>query len=243
MRSAWAGGLHLRSRTDERRGAGLEINTFKQSALIHDGYERLCHATPGPSARQTGYWMEAFLVSAGVAALAELGDKTQLLALVLAARFRAPVPVIAGIATAVLANHLISAKVGTLLAAWLSPATMRWVLVVSFFAAAVWMLIPDRAPQAAPRPARLGAYGTAVLSFFLLEFGDKTQLATVALAAKYQTVLPVVFGTTLGMLLVDAPAVLLGEATARRIPLRLVNRLAAAVFAALGVLVLFGARA
>jgi putative Ca2+/H+ antiporter (TMEM165/GDT1 family) len=187
--------------------------------------------------------LEAFFVSAGVAALAEFGDKTQLLALVLAARFRAPVPVIAGIATAVFANHLISAGVGTLIAAWLSPGVMRWVLVVSFFAAALWMLIPDRRPPAAAPPAgRLGAYGTAVVSFFLLEFGDKTQLATVALAARFQTLLPVVFGTTLGMLLADVPAVLLGEAAARRVPLKIVNRLAAAAFAALGVLVLFGAR-
>ena len=197
---------------------------------------------PAPALGKPGTGLEAFFVSAGVAALAEFGDKTQLLALVLAARFRAPVPVIAGIATAVFANHLISAKIGTLIAAWLSPGAMRWVLVGSFFAAAVWMLVPDGTPQAAPRAGRLGAYGTAVVSFFLLEFGDKTQLATVALAAKYQTLLPVVFGTTLGMLIVDVPAVLLGEAAARRIPLKLVNRLAAAAFATLGVLVLLGAR-
>jgi len=197
---------------------------------------------PAPALGKPGTGLEAFFVSAGVAALAEFGDKTQLLALVLAARFRAPGPVIAGIATAVFANHLISGAVGTLIAASLSPKVMRWVLAVSFFAAALWMLIPDHTPPAAPRPGRLGAYGTAVVAFFLVEFGDKTQLATVALAARFQTLLPVVFGTTLGMLAADVPAVLLGEAAARRIPLKLVNRLAAAAFAALGLLVLFGAR-
>jgi putative Ca2+/H+ antiporter (TMEM165/GDT1 family) len=198
---------------------------------------------PAPALGKPGGGLEAFFVSAGVAALAEFGDKTQLLALVLSARFRAPVPVIAGIVTAVLANHLISAEVGTLVAAWLSPALMRSVLVVSFLAAALWMLIPDGSPQAQPPKTPLGAYGTAVVSFFLLEFGDKTQLVTVALAAKFQTLLPVVFGTTLGMMCADVPAVLLGEATARRIPLRLLNRLAAGAFAVLGLLVLVGGRA
>src|SRR5215831_7673587 len=120
MCSAWAAGLHLRSRTDERRGAGLEVNTFKQGALIHDGYERPYHATPGFSAKQTGaFLMEALLVSAGAVALAEIGDKTQLLALVLAARFRAPIPVILGILTATLANHLLAGAAGTLLAAYI----------------------------------------------------------------------------------------------------------------------------
>src|SRR5580700_11529492 len=147
MRSAWASGLHLRSRTDEKRGAGYEVNTFKQSALIHDGYERTWHATPGLCGTQTKGVMEAFLVSAGVVALAEIGDKTQLLALVLAARFRAPVAVILGIFTATLANHLAAGWVGTLLAAHISPAVMRWALALSFFGTAVWMFIPDREPE------------------------------------------------------------------------------------------------
>ncbi|HEY1491403.1 MAG TPA: TMEM165/GDT1 family protein [Steroidobacteraceae bacterium] len=182
--------------------------------------------------------MEALLVSTGVVALAEIGDKTQLLALVLAARFRAPVPVILGILTATLANHLAAGAVGTLLAAHIDPQVMRYLLAASFFATAVWMLIPDRAPEAAQKPARFGAYGTTVVSFFLLEIGDKTQLATVALAARYQALIPVVAGTTLGMLLADVPVVLLGGAAANRIPVKLVNRIAAAAFLLLGVLIL-----
>src|ERR1700719_5306540 len=154
MRSAWASGLHLRSRTDEKCGAGYEVNTFKQSALIHDGYERTWHATPGLCGTQTKAVMEAFLVSAGVVALAEIGDKTQLLALVLAARFRAPVPVICGILTATLANHFAAGAVGTLLAAYLDPQLMRWLLAASFLATALWMLIPDRDAGLAGRPAR-----------------------------------------------------------------------------------------
>ena len=180
--------------------------------------------------------MEAFLVSAGAVALAELGDKTQLLALVLAARFRAPVPVIAGIATAVLANHLMAGAVGTLLASFLSPAVLRWLLAASFVVTAIWMLVPDKEPVGEARTARYGAYGTTVLTFFLVEMGDKTQIATVALAAKYHALVPVVAGTTLGMLIADVPAVLLGRAVAERIPLKLVHRLAAAVFVVLAVL-------
>lgn len=187
--------------------------------------------------------MEALLVSTGVVALAEIGDKTQLLALVLAARFRAPVPVILGILTATLANHLAAGAVGTLLASRLDPRVLRYLLAASFFATAVWMFIPDREPQGLQKPSRLGAYGTTVVSFFVLEIGDKTQLATVALAAKYQVLIPVVAGTTLGMMLADVPAVLLGGAAAHRIPVKLVNRIAAVAFAVLGVLVLTGVRA
>ena len=182
--------------------------------------------------------MEALLVSAGVVALAEIGDKTQLLALVLAARFRAPVPVILGIFTATLVNHFAAGWVGTLLAAHVNPALMRWVLAASFFATAAWMLIPDKEPHARARPARFGAYGTTVIAFFFMEIGDKTQLATVALAAKYQALLPVVAGTTLGMLLADVPAVLVAEATASRVPVRLLNRIAACAFVVLGTIVL-----
>ncbi|HEV2284562.1 MAG TPA: TMEM165/GDT1 family protein [Steroidobacteraceae bacterium] len=180
--------------------------------------------------------MEAFLVSAGVVALAELGDKTQLLALLLAARFRAPVPVIAGIVTAVLLNHLTAGAVGMLLAALLSPQVLRWLLVASFLATAVWMLIPDEEPAAGARATRLGAYGTTVVTFFLVEMGDKTQIATLALAARYRVLLPVVAGTTLGMLICDVPAVLLGRAVAERIPVQLMHRIGAAVFLALAVL-------
>lgn len=182
--------------------------------------------------------MEAFLVSAGVVALAELGDKTQLLALLLAARFRAPVPVIAGIVTAVLANHLMAGAVGTLLAAVLAPAVLRWLLVASFIATAVWMLVPDKEPVSGTRLARFGAYGTTVVTFFLVEMGDKTQIATLALAAKYHVLVPVVAGTTLGMLIADVPAVLLGRVVAERIPVQLMHRIGAVVFLALAVLAL-----
>ena len=184
--------------------------------------------------------MEALLVSAGVVGLAEIGDKTQLLALVLAARFRAPLPVILGIFTATLANHLAAGWVGTLLAAYLSPVLMRWALALSFFATAAWMLVPDPEPQGEPRPSRFGAFGTTLVAFFLAEMGDKTQLATVALAAKYGQLLPVVSGTTLGMLLANVPVVFLGGAAAHRIPIKLVNRLAAVAFLVLGVLALMG---
>jgi putative Ca2+/H+ antiporter (TMEM165/GDT1 family) len=244
MRSAWAAGLHLRSRTDEQRGEGIEVKHIQQGALIHDGYERPCHATPGLSGTQTrSAAVEALLVSAGVVALAEIGDKTQLLALVLAARFRAPLPVILGILTATLSNHFVAGAVGTLLAAHISPAIMRWALAISFLAAAAWMFIPDSEPQADARPGRFGAYGTTVISFFLMEIGDKTQLATVALAAKYQALIPVVAGTTLGMLIADVPVIFLGRAAASRLPLKLVNRIAAAAFVALAMLVLWNAPA
>ena len=237
MRSAWAGGLHLRSRTDEWRGAGDEVNTVEQSALIHDGYERPCHATPGPCGTQTlGVRVEAFLVSAGAVALAELGDKTQLLALLLAARFRAPATVIAGITTAVIANHLAAGAVGTLLAALIAPGVLHWLLIASFIATAVWMLVPDKEPVGGGHTGRYGAYGTTVITFFLVEMGDKTQIATVALAARYHALVPVVAGTTLGMLIADVPAVLLGRVAAERIPIKLVHRIAAAVFIALAVI-------
>ena len=193
---------------------------------------------PAKPVRKQRVPMEALLVSAGVVALAEIGDKTQLLALLLAARFRAPVPVILGILTATLANHLAAGAVGTLLASHIDPQLLRYLLAASFFATAVWMFIPDRAPDAAQKPSRFGAYGTTVVAFFLVEIGDKTQLATVALAAKYQMLIPVVAGTTLGMLLADVPAVLLGGVAAHRIPVKLVNRIAAAAFLALGVIVL-----
>ncbi|HTT41841.1 MAG TPA: TMEM165/GDT1 family protein [Steroidobacteraceae bacterium] len=182
--------------------------------------------------------MEALLVSAGAVALAEIGDKTQLLALVLAARFRAPVPVILGIFTATLANHLAAGAAGTLLAAYISPAVMRWALALSFFGTALWVFIPEREPEGQARASRFGAYGSTTLSFFIAEIGDKTQIVTVALAARYQELFAVVSGTTLGMLIADVPAVLLGKLAAERLPVALMHRVAAVVFVVLGVLVL-----
>jgi putative Ca2+/H+ antiporter (TMEM165/GDT1 family) len=150
--------------------------------------------------------------------------------------------VILGILTATLTNHFAAGAVGTLLAAYINPNVMRWALALSFFGTAAWMFIPDKEPQGAPKPSRFGAYGTTVIAFFVAEIGDKTQLATVALAAKFQMLLPVVAGTTLGMLIADVPAVFLGKAAAERLPIKLMNRIAAVVFVALGVLVLLGVK-
>jgi Ca2+/H+ antiporter, TMEM165/GDT1 family len=184
--------------------------------------------------------LEAFLVSLGVVALAEIGDKTQLLALVLAARYRRPVPIILGILTATLVNHFAAGILGAWLTSLVSPAAMRWILGISFIAMALWTLVPDslEGKREDDRP-RLGVYGATAVAFFLLEMGDKTQIATVALTAKYHSVPLVVAGTTVGMLLADVPAVLLGEVAATKLPMRLMQRMAAAVFLVLGVLVLW----
>jgi putative Ca2+/H+ antiporter (TMEM165/GDT1 family) len=188
--------------------------------------------------------MEAFLVSAGVVALAEIGDKTQLLAFVLAARFRRPLPIIAGILCATIVNHSIAGAAGRWLIHALGPDVLRWVLALSFFVMAVWILIPDQLEDGeVEASARFGAFGTTVVAFFLAEMGDKTQIATVALAAKYGSFYAVVAGTTLGMLLADVPAVLISDRLAERLPTRLVHAIAAAIFALLGVAVLWGGSA
>jgi putative Ca2+/H+ antiporter (TMEM165/GDT1 family) len=185
--------------------------------------------------------MEAFLVSTGVVALAEIGDKTQLLALVLAARFRKPLPIILGILVATLANHAMAGAVGAWLASVIGATALRWILGLSFVAMAAWMLVPDRFEAAQEqKPPYLGVFGTTLVAFFLLEMGDKTQIATVALAAKYSSLASVVAGTTLGMLLANVPAVLLGEVAARKLPMRLVHGIAGAIFLVMGVLVLLG---
>lgn len=185
--------------------------------------------------------MEAFLVSTGVVALAEIGDKTQLLALVLAARFRRPVPIILGILVATLLNHALAGALGAWIAGLLGPSLMRWILGGSFIAMGIWTLIPDRIDdEARPASPRLGVFGTTLVAFFLLEMGDKTQIATVALAANYASLVAVVAGTTLGMMISNVPAVLLGEVAARKLPMRLVHGLAALVFFVLGVLLLAG---
>ncbi len=182
--------------------------------------------------------MEAFLISTGVVALAEIGDKTQLLALVLAARYRKPVPIVLGILIATLLNHALAGTVGAVLARVLDPQLMRWVLALSFIAMAVWMLVPDRYDEEQAKPPRFGVFATTLIAFFLLEMGDKTQIATIALAAKYPQLVAVVAGTTLGMMVANVPAVLLGEVAATRLPLKLVRAVCAAVFAVIGVLLL-----
>ncbi len=184
--------------------------------------------------------LEALLVSTGVVAVAEVGDKTQLLALVLAARYRKPVPIILGILVATLANHALAAAVGAWLVRALGPDTTRWAVGASFLAMAAWALVPDKLEGTERAPARLGAFVATLISFFLVEMGDKTQVATVALAAHYEAFVAVVAGTTLGMLIANVPAVLLGEAAATRLPLRLVRGVAAGIFAVLGVAALAG---
>lgn len=185
--------------------------------------------------------MEAFLFSTGVVALAEIGDKTQLLAFLLAAKFRKPGPIILGILLATIANHGFAGAVGTLITAWVGPETLRWVLGVSFIAMGAWILVPDKIDDEDANLARFGVFGTTLVAFFLAEMGDKTQIATVALAAKYSAFFQVVAGTTLGMLAANVPAVLLGDRLAGRLPVKLVHRIAAALFAALGVATLLGA--
>ena len=185
--------------------------------------------------------MEAFPVSTGIVALAEIGDKTQLLAFILAAKFRKPVPIIVGILVATLVNHGFAGAVGTWVTTLVGPETLRWVLGVSFIGMAIWTLVPDKLDEDDAKLAQLGVFGTTLVAFFLAEMGDKTQIATIALAAQYQSLAMVVAGTTLGMMLANVPAVILGDRIANRIPVRLVHGIAAAIFAVIGVATLLGA--
>jgi putative Ca2+/H+ antiporter (TMEM165/GDT1 family) len=183
--------------------------------------------------------VEAFLVSAGIVALAEMGDKTQLLSLLLAARFRRPGPIILGILIATAANHALAGALGEWFTTMVGEDALRWILAASFFAMAVWIAIPDHPGNSyGSSPERFGVFGTTVIAFFLAEIGDKTQVATVALAAKYMELGAVVSGTTLGMMVANVPAVLLGERLAKRIPLRVARSVAALIFGAVGLLVL-----
>lgn len=188
--------------------------------------------------------MQALIVSTGVVALAEIGDKTQLLAFILAARFKKPLPIIAGILCATVINHGLAGALGAWITGAVSPQWLRWVLGVSFIAMAGWTMIPDRIEDEETRIAsRLGVFGATFVTFFLAEMGDKTQVATIAMAAHYTQPVLVVIGTTLGMLIADVPAVFVGDRLSGRIPMRLVHGIAAAVFAALGVATLLGAGA
>lgn len=179
--------------------------------------------------------MEAFLVSTGIVALAEMGDKTQLLALILALRFRKPWPIVAGILVATIANHAMAGALGVWVTTLLGPDVLRWVLGGSFIAMAIWMLIPDQLEdQDRGAGPRFGVFGTTVIAFFLAEMGDKTQIATVMLAAQYGAYAWVVAGTTLGMLLANAPVVWLGERVTRLVPIRIVHLSSALIFLGLG---------
>jgi len=182
--------------------------------------------------------LEAFLVSTGIVALGEMGDKTQLLALLLSARFRRPVPIVLGILVATLVNHALAGAVGDWIARSLGADVLRWVIGGSFIAMAAWMLIPDKIDETGDGHQRFGVFGTTVIAFFLAEMGDKTQIATVALAARYTDLVSVVAGTTLGMMIANVPAVLLGDVVAKKVSMTLVHGIAALIFAVLGVLTL-----
>lgn len=184
--------------------------------------------------------MDAFFVSTAIVTLAEMGDKTQLLALILAARFRKPWPIVWGILVATIVNHALAGAVGAWVTQWVGPDAMRWILGISFIAMAVWMLIPDKMDdEGISEHSRWGVFGTTLVAFFLAEMGDKTQIATVMLAAQYQAFFWVVVGTTLGMMLANAPVVWLGDKLVQRVPIRLVHMISAAIFLVLGVLALF----
>ena len=185
--------------------------------------------------------MESLFVSTGVVALAEIGDKTQLLAFLLATRVKKPLPIIAGILVATILNHSLAGALGAWITATLSPEALRWILGLSFIGMAVWTLIPDKIEEEEMQVAKkFGVFGATLITFFLAEMGDKTQIATVAMAAHYPSPVLVVIGTTLGMLIADVPAVYIGDRFAAKIPMKLVHGIAAAMFAAMGVATLLG---
>jgi putative Ca2+/H+ antiporter (TMEM165/GDT1 family) len=187
--------------------------------------------------------MDAFLVSTGIVALAEIGDKTQLLAFLLAAKFRRPLPIVLGIFVATIVNHAFAAAVGAWVASAMGPDVMRWVLGLSFLVMAAWIMVPDKIDDDEANLAKYGVFVTTLIAFFLAEMGDKTQIATVALAARYESIIAVIAGTTFGMMLANVPAVIFGERIARNMPLRLVHGIAALIFALLGIGTLLGAGA
>lgn len=185
--------------------------------------------------------MEAFLISTGLVAVAEIGDKTQLLAIVLAARFRRPMPIILGILVATVLNHTLAAALGVVVAHWLSGPQFQILVGAGFVAMALWALIPDKPDDGAADRTAGGVFLTTLVAFFLVEIGDKTQIATTLLAARFQTIALVAAGTTLGMMIANVPAVWFGEAAARMVPMRYVRIAAAVIFAAIGVAILVGA--
>ena len=182
--------------------------------------------------------MEAFLISTSIVALAEMGDKTQLLSLVLAAKYRKPLPIVAGIFAATIVNHALAGAVGNWITTVLGPDVLRWILGISFILMAGWMLIPDKHDddEANKAPGRWGVFGTTLVLFFLAEMGDKTQLATVGLAAKYPlSYYWVVAGTTLGMMLANAPVVWFGDKITKKLPIKTIHRICAVIFLVLGI--------
>ena len=185
--------------------------------------------------------MEAFFVSTGLVALAEMGDKTQLLALLLAARFRKPIPIVVGILVATILNHALAALLGQWLTGLVSPEMLRWILAISFIAMAGWMLIPDKLDDETDsinRWQKHGVFLATFILFFIAEIGDKTQIATVALSARFDSLFWVVMGTTVGMMIANVPAVFIGDKMANRLPISLIHKIAAAIFLVLGIVVI-----
>ena len=178
--------------------------------------------------------MEALLTSTGLVAIAEIGDKTQLLAIVLATRFKRPLPIILGIFVATIANHFLAALLGSEVAAMLDGKWFRYLVAASFIAMGLWTLVPDTFDEVDAKPARFGAFLTTVVAFFLVEMGDKTQVATIALGARFHDVVAVTTGTTLGMMIANVPAVFLGNALIRKVPMTLVRTIAAGMFIVIG---------
>jgi len=198
-------------------------------------------ATPGPSSLGIEPVLEAFLISVGLVSIAEIGDKTMLLAIALAAAWRRPMPIVLGILAATLANHAFAALAGTLAAQYLDGPWMKWIVGIAFLGFALWALVPDTLEVREENQVEktfMGIFWTTLAAFFLVEMGDKTQIATAGLAIRFQNLPLVVAGSTVGMMLVNGPAVWLGEATARRLPLKYIRMAAAAAFAATGVWVL-----
>jgi putative Ca2+/H+ antiporter (TMEM165/GDT1 family) len=185
--------------------------------------------------------LEAFLISTGIVTLAEIGDKTQLLSFVLAAKYRKPWPICFGILLATLLNHAMAGAVGTWITSLVGPAILRWILGISFLAMAVWVLIPDKFDESEAKFAKSGVFVMTLIAFFLAEMGDKTQIATIALSAQYQQFVPVVLGTTLGMMIANVPAVLLGGKIAHKLPVAIVHRVVSGIFLILGAATLMGA--
>ncbi|GHB94817.1 TMEM165/GDT1 family protein [Thermomonas carbonis] len=186
--------------------------------------------------------MSAFLTATGAVAIAEIGDKTQLLSFILAARFRKPLPIILGILVATLANHALAGAAGAWVMSMAGPGVLRWILGVLFLAMAAWTLVPDKFDEAdMPKATRFGIFGTTVIAFFIAEMGDKTQIATAAMAATEASLLAIVAGSTLGMMLANVPAVFIGDRLLHKVPMGMVRSIAAALFALFGVLILLGA--
>ena len=184
--------------------------------------------------------MEPVLISALLVTIAEIGDQTQLLAIFLASRFRKPWPIIAGILVATIGNHLLAATVGYLVSGFLKGAWVQYLIAASFIGTAIWALFPDKEDDSVAEASHMGVFLTTVVAFFIVEMGDKTQIATISLAARFHSIIPVVTGTTLGMMIVNIPTVLFADQATKWIPVKVVRVIAAGIYALLGVLTLFG---